>query len=83
MSLENLTTLKLSEVVGLSNRASDPHHEPRNWLRFEDVAHCRDAELFNAFVGQYLSERGLAGECRKRTYWALFYAWNNGISSSE
>jgi hypothetical protein len=53
--------------------------EPKSWLTFEDVVHCRDVESFNAFVDQFLSERGLVGESRMRTYWALFYAWKDGI----
>jgi len=54
-------------------------HEPKCWLKFEDVVHCRDVESFNAFAGQFLSERGLVGESRRRMYWALFYAWKNAI----
>jgi hypothetical protein len=55
--------------------------EPKQWLNFDDVAHCRAVEEFNAFSEQYLSERGLVGESRTRMYWRLFYAWKNGICS--
>ena len=82
MSLTNrvcLITLMLW-VVGLSSGSSERRgREPRCWLNFDDVAHCRSVESFNAFVEQFLSERGLIDESRTRTYWALFYAWKNGI----
>jgi hypothetical protein len=69
-------------VAGLSSGSSERRRrEPKCWLRFEDVVRCRDVESFNAFVGQFLSERGLVGESRTRTYWALFYAWKDGIRS--
>lgn len=74
--------LTLSEVVELTNESSDRHrHEPKSWLKFEDVVHCRDVESLNAFVQQYLTERGLVGESRTKCYWALFYEWKKGISS--
>lgn len=57
--------------------------KPKGWLNFEDVVHCRDIESFNAFVEQYLSERHLVGENRKRTYWALFYAWKEKSCSDQ
>jgi hypothetical protein len=72
--------LRLLGVVGPVGSCSSERNrrrEPKNWLKFEDVVNCRDAESFNAFVEQFLSERGLVGEDRKRTYWALFYAWKN------
>lgn len=79
-SAENLTTLKLLEVVGLDSGSSERRRrEPKCWLKFEDVVHCRDVESFHVFVQQFLSERGIVGESRTRTYWALFYAWKNGI----
>jgi len=53
--------------------------EPKNWLNFDDVAHCRDIESLNAFIDQFLSEWGLVGESRTRTYWALLDAWKKGI----
>lgn len=63
-------------VVELNSGSSERRrYEPKRWLKFEDVVHCRDVESFNAFVGQFLSERGLVGENRRCTYWALFYAW--------
>ena len=75
MLLVRPITLTL-QVVGLNSGSSEHRrHEPKCWLKFEDVAHCRDVESFYAFVDQYLSERGLVGESRTRTYWALFYAW--------
>jgi hypothetical protein len=81
MGQASLITLMLM-VVGLSSGNSEPRRcEPKCRLKFEDVVHCRDVESFNAFVEQFLSERGLVGESRRRTYWALFYAWKNGISS--
>jgi hypothetical protein len=68
-------------VVGLSSDSSERRRsEPKCWLNFDDVAHCRDVESFNAFVEQFLSERGLVGESRRRTYWALFYAWKERSS---
>ena len=51
--------------------------QPKSWLNFDDVAHCPNVESFNAFAEQFPSERGLVGEGRRRTYWALFYAWKN------
>lgn len=64
------------EAVRLGSGSSERDRgEPKCWLNFDDVAHCRNVESFNAFVEQYLSERGLVGEKRTRTYWALFYAW--------
>jgi len=63
-------------VAELSSGSSERRHsEPKCWLNFDDVAHCRSIESFNAFVEQFLSERGLVGEDRRRTYWALFYRW--------
>lgn len=70
-------------VTELSSSSSEHRREPKCWLKFEDVAHCRDVESFNAFVEQFLSERGLVGERRRRTYWALFYAWKNEIRSGR
>ena len=65
----------------MSSDSSERHHkEPKSWLKFDDVVHCRSVESFNAFVEQYLSEHGLVGESRKRTYWALFYAWKNKVT---
>jgi hypothetical protein len=76
------TMLNLEEVEELSSGSSERRrHEPRNWLRFEDVVHCRDVESFNAFADQYLSERGLVGENRMSAYWALLNAWKKGIGS--
>jgi hypothetical protein len=70
-------------VVGLSSGSSERRpREPKCWLKFEDVVHCRDVESFHAFVEQFLSERGLVGESRRRMCWALFYAWKDGIRSS-
>ena len=66
-----------------SDSSERDHKEPKSWLKFDDVAHCRSVESFNAFVEQYLSERGLLGESQRRTYWALFYAWKNGICSGQ
>jgi hypothetical protein len=69
-------------MMELSSGSSERRRkEPKSWLKFDDVIHCRDVRSFNAFVDQYLSERGLIGERRERTYWALFYAWKNGICS--
>ena len=70
------TMLSLREVVELNSSSSErSRREPKCWLKFDDVIRCRDVESFNAFVEQFLSERGLVGENRRRTYWALFYAW--------
>jgi hypothetical protein len=78
-----LAQLRL-EVVQLSSGSSERRYvERKGWLNFDDVAHCRSVESFNAFVDQYLSERGLVGERRRRTYWALFYSWKNGIRSDR
>jgi hypothetical protein len=63
-------------VVRLSSGSSEGRHvKPKSWLNFDDAVNCRSVESFNAFAEQYLSERGLVGEERRRTYWALFYAW--------
>jgi hypothetical protein len=65
MSLMNrvcLITLTLW-VVELSSGSSKRRCvEGKGWLNFDDVAHCRSVESFNAFVEQFLSERGLVGE---------------------
>jgi hypothetical protein len=83
MSVVSLITLRLLGVVSLDSGSFEGRRsEPKCWLNFRDGAHCRDVESFNAFVEQFLSERGLVGESRKRTYCALFYAWKNGIWSS-
>jgi hypothetical protein len=86
MSLTNqvcLITLTLWGV-GLSSGSSKRRRvEPKGWLKFNDVANCRNVESFNAFVEQFLSERKLVGESRRRAYWALFYAWKNGTSSAR
>ena len=72
------------EVVGLSSGSSEPcRSEPKCWLNSDYVAHCRSVESFNAFVEQFLSERGLAGEDRQRTFWALLNRWKKGISSDS
>jgi len=42
---------------------------------FEEVDECKTVEEFNQFVQEYLEERGLEGEARTKTYWALFYRW--------
>ena len=69
-------------VVELNSGSSERRRrEPKCWLKFEDVVHCRDVESLNAFVSQFLSERGLVGESRTKWYWALFYAWKDGIRS--
>jgi hypothetical protein len=72
-----MLTLAVAELnSGSSERR---RREPMCWLHFEDVVHCRDVESLNAFVDQFISERGLVGEDRRRTCWALFYAWKKGI----
>jgi hypothetical protein len=82
MSLASLIMLKLLEVVSLSRgRCERGRSEPKCWLKFEDVVNCRDVESLNAFINQFLSERGLVGKRRNRTYWALVNAWKNGIRS--
>jgi hypothetical protein len=58
------------EVVVLGRNA-----HPKGWLNFDDVVYCRDIKRLNEFIEQYLSERGLVDEERRRTYWALFYRW--------
>lgn len=51
------------EVVQLNSGSSKRRRrELKQWLNFDDVAHCRNVESFNAFVEQFLSERGLIGE---------------------
>lgn len=44
-------------------------------LKFEDVLDCVDVAHLNWFAEQYLEERKLEGEAKRKTYWALFYAW--------
>jgi len=46
-------------------------------LKFEDVLDCVDVAHLNWFIETYLDERKLKGEARRKTYWALFYAWKN------
>jgi hypothetical protein len=71
-------------VVRLSSGSSEHRRsEPKCWLNFDDVANCRNVESFYAFVDQFLSERGLVGEARLRTYWALVYRWKESISSDS
>jgi len=84
ISMKKVCQTLLMRVNELSNDASKrPRNESKSWLRFDDVANCRDVESFNVFVEQFLSERGLAGENRKRLYWALFYAWKSKICSDR
>ena len=62
MSLTVLDCLILLiwEVVEVSSGSSERQRsEPKCWLNFDDVAHCRGAESFNAFVEQFLSKRAL------------------------
>ncbi|MEM3577405.1 MAG: hypothetical protein QXX51_03005 [Candidatus Bathyarchaeia archaeon] len=49
-------------------------------LEFEDVKKCKNIEEFSKFVQQYLDERKLQGEERRKTYWALFYAWKETLN---
>jgi len=71
-------------VVRLSSGSSERRRsEPKSWLNFDDVAHCRDVASLNAFIEQFLSERGLVGEARLRTRWALLYRWKEAISSDS
>jgi len=45
MSMVSLTTLRLVGVVELSSGSSErSRHEPKCWLKFEDVVHCRDVK---------------------------------------
>jgi hypothetical protein len=81
MGQVSLITLTLRVVALSSGSCERRRREPKCWLKFEDVVHCRDVESLNAFIEQFLAERGLAGESLKRTSWALFYAWKNGICS--
>jgi hypothetical protein len=57
--------------------------EPKCWLNFDDVVNCRDVESFNAFVEQFLSERRLVDESRRRMYWALFYHWRSSLKKLD
>jgi hypothetical protein len=55
-NLGNLTISILQEVALVSSSTSEPSSvEPKFWLRFDNVANCRDVESFNAFVEQFLS----------------------------
>jgi hypothetical protein len=62
-------------VVELSSGSSERAGVPKQFLVFTDVVRCKDVESFNDFVNQFLRERELFGEARRRMYWALFYAW--------
>lgn len=42
---------------------------------FEDVKKCKSMEELNDFIQKYLDGHNLKGENRRKTYWALFYAW--------
>lgn len=46
---------------------------------FNDVEKCKDAAELNTFVDEYLAERNLAGEEKRKTAWALFYRWKESI----
>lgn len=68
-------------VAGLSSGSSSSGRKGDSGSRhlvFDDVVQCPDVESFNEFVRRYLFEHGLFGETRRRTYWALFYAWKGG-----
>jgi hypothetical protein len=49
-------------------------------LTFEDVRNCKDIATLNQFIRKYLEERGLQGEEKRKTYWALIYAWGEASS---
>jgi hypothetical protein len=67
----------LSNGSGSSERRG--RSEPKYWLNFDDLTYCCNVESFDAFVEQYLSERGLFCKSGRRTYWALFHAWKEGV----
>jgi hypothetical protein len=48
-------------------------------LKFEEVKKCSSAQEFNSFTRQYLDERNLKPDDRKKLYWALFYTWKGNI----
>jgi len=78
------TMLRLVGVVELSSDSSERRRqEPKCWLKFDDVVHCQDVESFNAFVGQFLTERGLVGESSKKWYFALLNTWKKGTGSGR
>lgn len=52
-------------------------------LNFDDVKKCRGIEELNKFIRQYLEERGLEGEEKRSTYWALFYAWKEDLGEGD
>jgi len=68
-----LLTLAVEEL-GSGSSTSDGK------LVFDEVRFCLDIEAFNVFVSRFLLERGLVGEARRRMYWALFYAWKEGVA---
>ena len=49
-------------------------------MEFEDVKKCKTIEELNKFTQKYLDEKGLQGEERRSTYWALFYTWKESTS---
>jgi hypothetical protein len=49
-------------------------------LKFEDVKGCKTVEQLYEFITQYLDEGQLQGQERRKTYWALFYAWKENTS---
>ena len=52
-------------------------------LEFEDVKKCKTTEELNKFIQKYLDERGLRGEKRRKTMWALQYEWRDSLSNKR
>jgi len=75
--LVTLISLILVVLVLSSGSSECCRREPKCWPKFEDVVNCRDVASFNAFVGQYLDERGLVGASRMKVFWALSHAWTD------
>jgi hypothetical protein len=69
---------RLAVAIGvMSSGSSEDQRQSRSRRLdpFEAVRDCKDIESFNEFARRYLDDRHLWGEDRRRSYWALFYAW--------
>jgi len=47
---------------------------------FGDVVKCKSIEEFNQFAQEYLGDRNLKEEERRKAYWALFYRWKEATT---
>ncbi|MFW6117210.1 MAG: hypothetical protein ACOC6G_01325 [Thermoproteota archaeon] len=52
-------------------------------LNFDEVTRCRDVGELNDFINQYVKERELEGESKRKHTWALFYTWRQNFLKRE